>query len=80
MTNRRAILAFVVVAAGIGGYWAYESYQERQRMEAWESLLNDGGCDACAARKAGVVKSQEERKARKTAEAQTQDAQSESGQ
>lgn len=64
--NRRAIIAVsvAVVVAGVGSFWAYESYQERQRMEAWETLLKGDGCDECAARKASVAKKQEERKAK----------------
>jgi len=61
--NRNTIAVVIVVIAGLGGYWAYESYQEHQRMQAWDSLLNDEGCDTCADRKSQMAKSRLERRA-----------------
>jgi len=62
--NKRGLLVVAILVIGVGGYWAYGAYQEEQRMKAWESLLNDPGCDACAARKTSIAKKQEERKAK----------------
>lgn len=61
--NKSGLLLVVAVVIGVGGYWAYDAYQEQQRAEAWKSLLSDTGCDACAARKASIAKKQEEREA-----------------
>ncbi len=66
--NKQTFLLVAVVVIGLGGYWAYESYQEQKRMEAWESLLTGDDCDTCAARKASIKKIQDERKAKEAAE------------
>ena len=65
--NKHTVLAILGIIIGIGGYWAFESYQEHQRMKAWESLMEGDDCDVCAARKAAMGKNLEERK-EKTAE------------
>ncbi|NQV44019.1 MAG: hypothetical protein HQ501_03900 [Rhodospirillales bacterium] len=68
--KKRTTLALLVAVIGIGGYWAYGSYQEHQRMKAWESLMEGDDCDVCSARKAALVKNVEERKARAETEAE----------
>ncbi len=66
--KKRTTLALLVTVIGIGSYWAYESYQEHQRIKTWESLMEGDDCDVCSARKAAMGKNVEERKARTEAE------------
>ena len=61
--NKPVVLAVLAVVIGIGGYWAFESYQERQRMKTWETLMEGDECTACSARKAALKKNLDERKA-----------------
>lgn len=66
--NKNRLWLIAVLIIGIGGYWAYDAYQEQKRQATWDALLSGPDCDSCAARKQSMAKNVEERKALKNEE------------
>ena len=66
MKHRRFLILLVLLVVGIGGNVAWNAYEDHQREEAWESLLEGSDCTACSAPKASMTEKANKRKAEKS--------------